>query len=190
MMVFFHHSSSEGAFSQSNKFLVNTLRLATPTPDRFYPTCCAMVDWNSPSQMANDAGMFGTPNVLDTLSKPHRSVEYRNFIHVLAGIYMYVNRLFNHSQIIIVNPRCYASWEFLVSFDFDWKFLTRELQFKWPMVRGYYFECFRSIADQHMCRSLIFLVDTLRHSSSVCCTSGPMHRPRHLLTSLIQTHLH
>jgi hypothetical protein len=54
-----------------------------------------MTNWKSPAELAHDAAAFG------------------NFMHVLAGLYI---------------------WEFVTSLPFDWSFITGRRVFKWPMI--------------------------------------------------------
>jgi hypothetical protein len=54
-----------------------------------------MVDWNSPQEIAKDAGVF------------------MKFMHALLGLYI---------------------WEWAISLDFDWMFLSGKRKFRWPLV--------------------------------------------------------
>lgn len=59
-------------------------------------------------------------------------------MHVLAGVYLYVISfsvgppyVFVFTKVDLTLP---ASWEFAMSLDFDWAFISGTKTFRWPLV--------------------------------------------------------
>ena len=72
-----------------------------------------MLDWKSQAELAKD------------------SIIFIRFMHVLLGAYACVLSLASSS---IANPRT-GRYEWLISLDFEWGFITGKKRFRWPMVR-------------------------------------------------------
>jgi hypothetical protein len=70
-----------------------------------------MPDWTSPLEVARDADIF------------------IKLMHALFGIYVYVL-----SPSFLKVSQVLSRWEWFISFDFDWQFITLQKTFKWPMV--------------------------------------------------------
>jgi len=93
-----------------------------------------MVDWHSPAEIAHDAREVISPSALIRaihlvrrrgLQQSHpRSfwplpVSTHLFETLSCRVYMHTHRL---------------SWEFCVSFDFDYGFFSGKRKFRWPLV--------------------------------------------------------
>ena len=82
-----------------------------------------MVDWRAPEEIQKQA------------------VVFTKFMHSLIGLYAYV--VLDPSICVSLRVSAYDGYfggtvyryEWFVSLDFDWAFVTRKKKFRWPMVR-------------------------------------------------------
>ena len=74
-----------------------------------------MPDWKSPAELQLEGAIFA------------------KFIHALLGLYAYV------ALIVVFFGFLNSSWiiryEFFLSLDFDWEFLSGKKRFRWPLVK-------------------------------------------------------
>lgn len=75
-----------------------------------------MPDWKSPAELQVEGGIFA------------------KFMHALLGLYAYVV-LIICSFWFLVSITANLRYEFLLSLDFDWDFLSGKKRFRWPLVK-------------------------------------------------------
>lgn len=91
-----------------------------------------MVDWHSPAQIARDSRELFFSTLPDTANSLKIDVEaFSNLIHIVFGLYLYVTSDQScRIDVLIV----LSSWEFCVSFNFDYSFISGKRKYRWPLV--------------------------------------------------------
>ena len=80
----------------------------------FASSFTAMPDWKSQTELAKD------------------SIIFVRFMHVLLGAYACV---LSFAFIFLLSNLHAHRYEWLISLDFEWDFITGKKRFRWPMVR-------------------------------------------------------
>jgi len=63
------------------------------------------------------------------------AVSFEKLIHVLLGLYMCLITLLLVSTFDIEHCfLCSHRWEWFISLDFDWQYISRKKPFRWPLV--------------------------------------------------------
>lgn len=93
-----------------------------------------MVNWMDPEVMAAQSGVLpatceSLPNSRFCSSRLHKARALRCWYILVSTVYVKSVRGSDDKYI--------DSWEFVISLEFDWSFVTRKRRFRWPMVRLY-----------------------------------------------------
>ncbi|KAF5389541.1 hypothetical protein D9757_004078 [Collybiopsis confluens] len=72
-----------------------------------------MVNWTSPEEIAKDQRMLNQRARHILPADEYHTVAFSKFMHVLLGLYL---------------------WEWFISLDFDYYYLTGQRQFRWPLI--------------------------------------------------------
>ena len=93
-----------------------------------------MVNWMDPEVMAAQSGVLpatceSLPNSRFCSSRLHKARALRCWYILVSTVYVKSVRGSDNKYI--------DSWEFVISLEFDWSFVTRKRRFRWPMVRLY-----------------------------------------------------
>ena len=132
-----------------------------------------MVNWLSPEEIAKDASTFRyVVGLCGRLMLTHTPTEaFDRLMHALLGLYMYVYFPLTINRGGRVHIHDFISWEFVMSLDFDWEFITRKKKFRWPMVRLPLSPlhssrlAYLTMSDLLFCKSLLFAICSDRNVS-------------------------
>ena len=102
-----------------------------------------MPDWQSPAELQLEGGIFA------------------KFMHALLGLYAYVVFFFTRFSWFPVSNTANLRYEFVLTLDFDWAFISGKKRFRWPLVKysflTAFLPAFNLSVDLLFCQSIFFI---------------------------------